>query len=1026
MDFIKRFLYQVSQTPTYTAVTDDSSQLSYSELAERTASVAALLHSRGLSQGETVGVLVPRTLDIVVSAIAAMRAGGIFMPMDSEYPSERLTYMLQDSSTSIILTTKGLWSEKRLDFPESKVIFTDDFISENGKFEAEISLDKPAYLLYTSGTTGKPKGVLHTHRSLLAMAEQWEQERFNSTGVVAGFTFIASAFMIFPPLIVGGTCNIVPEHAKSDMNALKDYVDEKGIRQLFLPASLAASMAEEFPLDDVTIFSAGEKLRNFHRKGNCRIINAYGSTEGVVVLAAIVRGDELDIPLGTPCRGIITRIVDENMSDVPSGDTGELVYSGDIMAECYLGLEEQTKAKWTWADSRRWYHTGDRVSADENGQIHYIGRSDNLVKIRGFRVETGEVENSIRAAETAITDNVVVLRCLHGIDYLCCYFTSTSNVDTDNLKTRIGQTLASYMIPDIWVHLDEFPRNANGKIMRNALPQPQQQIDTISALFSEVELRVEEAVRIVLGLDMPVDIDESFIHLGGDSLRAMKLSAMLNEQGIRISGADILRLKVLRKIAAKADVSYERLWSPQQYAQVRSRFFSWGENILKVLPLTSGQDDMLYSELMYPDCNDNRTIYALEIGSDVSSNELQESVRKTSVRNEELRAAVVYQGVSVFQQVITDRIIPCNIVDLSGHDDEWIELAHICDRLKRAPVDLERTPAMEVVFVKTDNLKILLVKVMHVSLGMGGVRRGIIGILSELSAFHPEDRAISDWIDILTVANKDNDSNADSPSKTAGLLEKLRGKHEEIAVFTDHPGLKKVVFVHIGNGGSDAYYKLADRIGDACSFSVIEPYNLYNPDKAIEGGIAAIAAKYVEILRRYQPKGPYFLGGWCYGGVVAQEMACQLVSQGEKVEHLVMLDSHAVVDPVSKQLFSAMSSFNKREYFETSPLFADLRAQGLLESVVINSKRVARDLSVHEPSIFEGQVTYFKPQVTPAGISGDNLRYWQEMMRHKAGGFELFCRNLEVIPTPHEHDLMMDDQSLAIIVPELMKLINEI
>ena len=1032
MNYIEQFLLQTEKTPNAIAVTDDKRAITYSELKSVSGSLSAFFHqitSQGLkANGQwSIGVLLPRTVDIVVGAIATMRAGGVYMPMDLEYPTERLQFMLKDSSASILLTTKELWKEKQLVFPESQVVFIDEFQIGNQCFDADIALDASSFLLYTSGTTGRPKGVLHTHKSLQAMAQQWDG--FDSTGVVAGFTFIASAFMMFPPLIMGGTCHIVPEAAKLDMYALQTYVEQHHIHQLFLPASLAASMVEEFPLDEVTIFSAGEKLRNFKPKGHCCVMNAYGSTEGVVVLAAKAAGDEMDIPLGSPCKGITARIVDESLHDVQpttseSMPIGELIYTGDIMAERYLSLDEQTAAKWIWLDGKRWYRTGDRVKIDSDGMYHYVGRSDNMVKIRGFRVETGEVENCIRTADPAITDAVVVLRCLHGIDYLCCYYTATSSVNVDALKERIGQRLASYMLPDFWVALNEFPRNPNGKIMRNALPEPQQHLEALSALYSEVELIVEESARMVLGLDSPIDIDESFIHLGGDSLRALKLSTMLAEHGIRITGSDILRLKVLRLIAQEAEVAYERLWSPEQYAQVKYRFAQWGEKIQKVLPLTSGQDDMLYSELIFPDCSDNRTVYVLAIDSTIHYEELASAVANTCSLNEELRAAIVYQGVSVFQQVITDRIIPSSCVDLTDNKDALSEIATICDRMKRAPVDLEQSPAMEVVFAQTDRGGCLLVKVLQVSLGLDGTRKGILGILNQLVEKHPDDQSMKDWIDILSMAVEEDSKLLTGPSKTSQLLGKLNGSHEDVAVYSDHPDKKKVFFVHTGNTGSDAYYKLADKIGEDCSFMVIEPYNLYHPNDVIDG-IKNIAAQYVKIVRKYQSEGPYFLGGWCYGGVVAHEMACQLEAAGEKVEHLIMLDSHAVVDPVAKRLFNSMSSFNKREYFETSPLFADLRAQGLLESVVMNSKRVARDLALHEPSVFGGKVTYFKPQVTPSGISGESLQYWQEMMRHKAGGYEHFCKDIEVIPTPHEHDLMMDDESLAIIVPQLKRYLDE-
>ena len=417
---------------------------------------------------------------------------------------------------------------------------------------------------------------------------------------------------------------------------------------------------------------------------------------------------------------------------------------------------------------------------------------------------------------------------------------------------------------------------------------------------------------------------------------------------------------------------------------------------------------MLYSEIFFPDCCENRKVYVIDIDSKIDEKELRRAVEKTAAENEEFRSAVVYQGVSVFQQVICERTIPCSVIDLSGSEDADAEVLRICETLVRAPLDLESSPAMEVIYTGDR----LLFKVLHVSLGLDSVRKGISGILSELLKTCPEDKSMARWCGLLEEAGQS------SAPKAATKRFKASTIKDEIAVYSSHPDKKSVFFVHTGNSGSDAYYQLADKIGNFCSFSVIEPYNLYNPSNPIDG-IPAIAEKYIEILQRRQPHGPYILGGWCYGGVVAQEMACQLQARGESVEHLFMFDSHAVTDAQEKKLFTGMTSLTGRDYFETSPLFADLRNQGLLESVIANSRRVSRNLAEHEPSVFKGKVTYFKPQVVPAGVSGESLRYWQEMMTHKAGGYENFCTELEVITTPHEHDLMMDAESLEIIVPEI-------
>ena len=246
----------------------------------------------------------------------------------------------------------------------------------------------------------------------------------------------------------------------------------------------------------------------------------------------------------------------------------------------------------------------------------------------------------------------------------------------------------------------------------------------------------------------------------------------------------------------------------------------------------------------------------------------------------------------------------------------------------------------------------------------------------------------------------------------------------EICVYSENSG-PKMVFVHTGNTGSDAYYRLADRIGDEVSFAVIEPFNLYHSEEAVYG-IKNIAANYIRILKNYQPEGPYILGGWCYGGVVAHEMACQLEQAGESVQYLFMLDSHALGNEKLREMSKGMLSEVNVEYFETSPLFAELRESGMLEAMVKNAAHVSEDLMNHVPSVYHGSVTYFKPDVIPAGVTGDNFRYWTNMMKFEAGNYENYCNRdkMKIIHTPHEHDLMMDDQSLDIIVPEIMKAVR--
>ncbi|MBO4915557.1 MAG: hypothetical protein J5449_10160, partial [Oscillospiraceae bacterium] len=346
------------------------------------------------------------------------------------------------------------------------------------------------------------------------------------------------------------------------------------------------------------------------------------------------------------------------------------------------------------------------------------------------------------------------------------------------------------------------------------------------------------------------------------------------------------------------------------------------------------------------------------------------------------------------------------------------EMAELKNRLLRAPMDLQRNSLMRAALLHAGGRHLICLTAHRIAFGEERLRGYIARIMALLGGKYPDDVSIRDWREIMEL-----ESVPDGKERPkAGEHGKIRNTvPPELCVYSENAG-PKMVFVHTGNTGSSAYYRLAARIGDRVSFAVVEPFNLYHMDEA-RYGIKNIAAKYIEILKRYQPKGPYIIGGWCYGGVIAHEMACQLEENGEQVRQLFMLDSHAAVSEELREASKSMYAATDRTYFETSPLFADLRESGMLEAVVANAAHVTEDLLNHTPSFYHGRLTYFKPREVPAGIGGDNLKYWEKMMEFEAGNYENFCDRdkLRIIMTPHEHDLMMDDPSLDIIVPQMMK-----
>ena len=1030
----ERIAAYAAVNPSKTALRDTQGEISYGQLEAISASLARALAAVGVRQGDAVAVYVPYGKEILVGAVSALRVGGIYIPFDDGYPVERLESILQDSEAAAILTVRELWSRKPLSFPEERVIFMSDVVPAEDNCQlsiinCQLSIceDSPAMLLYTSGTTGRPKGVLHTHKMLIHLVD-WmnihegaEMDENTRTGVMSGISFVGTQMFLLGPLSKGGTVCFAPEAARKDVEFLYQFIREAGVTHIFLPAALAAIMAEDYDISGIFIFAAGEKLRNFkaHNPGNV-LINSYGCTETSGVLSKKMYGDEERVLVGKPYSNTKTLIVDDALCPVPSGEAGELLVSNDFMSQGYFKLPEQSAEKWKTLDGVCWYRTGDRARYTDEGDVELLGRIDNMVKLRGFRIETGEVEAQIAKAVSLmdrpdVGQVVVVVKNLNGVDHLSCYYEAQRELDKRAVKAEIAKSLAEYMVPDVWVRMDALPRNANGKVMRGDLPTPRRERNITGVIDSEVLFRVLTTAEEVLDEGTHIGPDERFTDVGGTSLVAMKYATALRQQGIKITGKQILQYNVFRKISEVAEVAYEQLWSREEYETIMHDFAARGEHIEKVLPITNWQNEMLFRQLIRPDSPSYRNVVFLQVDSIISEEHLREALDIIARENEQLRSAIVFHGIPVIQQVITDRRIPLEMLDVAVYDSHT--LRKVRDALFNAPIDLQFSSMMKMVCLRARQRSFLYVLTHNIAVSQQLLRQYLKRLMQVLAGHYPDDVSISDWVEMLSEDLKVKSE--ELPSLT------LSPSQKEICVYSANDG-PKMVFVHTANTGSDAYYQLADRISDTVSFAVIEPYNLYHPDD-VRRGIRDIASNYVRILKEYQPEGPYILGGWCYGGIVAHEMACQLRAAGDDVQHLIMLDSHALGNDALREMSKGMFSAVNVAYFETCPLFAELREAGMLEAMVRNAANVADDLMHHSPQFFDGSVTYFKPDQIPAGVTGDNRKYWTKMMEFEAGNYEHYCekQKLHIVHTPHEHDLMMDDASLDIIVPELYKILGK-
>ena len=1020
MKLIQQYLKEHSLSfPNKIAISDEVSSLTYRELENQTNLVTSSI-SKIAKKGDVIAVYVPYGKDIIVGALSVMKIGAIYLPLDASYPKERLSYMLSDSKAKAIVTLKDFYQKNPLDF-SLEIIYMDDLKEEDPIKIPVLEENDPAFILYTSGTTGKPKGVLHSHTMMVSFSNwrdnlETKMNEKSNVAVMTGFTFIGTTDFMFSTIKCGGSLYFVKEEDKKDLSSLLNFLKEKKISDIFLPSSLAAIVVEMYDTSSFNIFAAGEKLRNFTPLNKkAKVFNAYGCTEVCGIFSTRINGNESPIPLGKLANDTKAILVDENLKEVKGDGIGELLVSNQRMSHSYLNLEKLNAEKWLSINGETYYRTGDRVRKDKNDFYYIVGRVDNMIKLRGFRIETGEVENEIEKAFQKLNFNVtalaVVLRNIQGNDHLCCYYESKQKIAESILKEEISKALADYMVPDFYMNLENMPRNPNGKISRDLLPSPKL-ADDEGSLNSDIEVKFAEILKESFHLSS-INLDHSFLYYGGTSIEAMKVSSILKENGIDLTRGSLLTSSSLRATLSEAKIDYSYLWDEKEKKAIDESFKKKHENILKVLPLTLSQRQLSLEMALHPDIVKTQKVIVLQVDSLLSKDSLIDALESASKNNPTLRASLVYKESAIRQMVITDRKIPLKVIN-SESDNSILKTY---ESLSNKVIDIEDDPLFEVILLQKE--KSLLYLYVHKFIySRSLLRDSIKDIMKKLFSYYPNDKSIETWVDILSL---DITEKNDEDTFDKSILITKKKEISDVFIYSDKPKTK-MFFIHTGNSGSDAYYRLAKRIEDKISFYVIEPFNLYHQKEATYG-IKNIAARYIETMKKYQPNGPYIIGGWCYGGVVAQEMAHQLEERGEKTKLLLMLDSHALTDSALQKDFVRANEKIDKEYFLTSPLFADIREAGMLKEMITNASHVFTDLKNNVPSFYDGEVLYFKPSQIPTGLLQSKRAYWEDILKLKAGGYEnYFNKNkLEIIITPDEHDEMMNDRTLDIIVPTLYK-----
>ena len=568
--FIYAFIHQAEKNPDNIAVLDSQGAYTYGELNHRSAFLAEMI-LKALGQEQTTGriaLLLPRTKAFLTAWLAVLRAGFTVIPLSNEYPAERIAAIMRDADCRLCLATGGLALSGAQDVP---VILLDQLFSPGKALPAaDLRLnrsrpDAEGMIFYTSGSTGNPKGVVHLHRILDAYPELLPQAISISsktrTLCVALFTFAASLIDLTPPLYYGGSIYIADENERKDVKQIYQIMQDRRISGSFIPPALYEVMRRQFgalPLE--YLFLSGEKAGEQVMFGDPGVFELYGASECPPMLINPL-GKGGPASLGRPYDGVRAFLKDDEGRTVREPEViGELCISTPYMAVGYHNLPEETEKKFGKAEDEagtRVYYTGDYMAYAKDGSLVFHGRKDRMVKLRGQRVELGEIDH-VMGRFSGITEARTVNAMLQNVERLVCYYTGRP-FERRELRTYAAQYLAAYMVPDLFIHLDEMPRNKRGKTDFQALKAreigPGVLLDdrTFSRgeapTSDETEQRICDAFAHVLELPS-VGPEASFFDIGGTSLLAMRLALELDE--LNLSVKDIYALKTPRRLARAA------------------------------------------------------------------------------------------------------------------------------------------------------------------------------------------------------------------------------------------------------------------------------------------------------------------------------------------------------------------------------------------------------------------------------------------------------------------------------------------
>ncbi|WP_375484806.1 amino acid adenylation domain-containing protein [uncultured Mycobacterium sp.] len=705
---------RAAMTPDAVAVVYEGRHYSYREINEEANRLAHWLIEQGIGTEDRVAVLLDKSPELVTTALGVLKAGAVYLPIDSTYPEDRLSFILGDADARLVL---------REPVRDLSLYSAED----PAELVRPLGPDNTAYLIYTSGSTGLPKGVPVPHAPIAEyfvwFGEEYQVDESDRLLQVASPSFDVSIGEIFGTLICGARLVIPRPDGLRDIGYLTDLLHREGITSMhFVPSLLGLFLSlpgvnqwrtlRRVPIGGEAL--PGEIADKFHATFDASLYNFYGPTETVVNATSYpvegAQGTRI-VPIGRPKINTRVHLLDDALQPVPVGVIGEIYIGGTHVAHGYHRRPTFTAERFVadpFSAGGRLYRSGDLARRDADGDIEFVGRADEQVKIRGFRIELGEVAAAI-SVDPSVGQAVVVAADLPQLGKsLVGYLTAAAGagpdtVDVERIRARVAAALPEYMTPAAYVVLDEIPITTHGKIDRDALPQPQLAASVeYREPASETERRVAEHFSRLLGRDR-VGVDDSFFDLGGHSLLATKLvAAIRSECGEELGIRDVFELATVARIAERVEQMRSGgvdLQRPKLFATSRDG----------ALPLSASQLRTWFAYQIEGPSEANNVPYAVRLSGPCDVDALVAAVSDVVARHEILRT--IYTEIDGVPYQVVDAAAEVPVRQATGAGEQWVQAQ--LDTERRYRFQLEREWPIRAALLRTNNQEHVLSLVVH-------------------------------------------------------------------------------------------------------------------------------------------------------------------------------------------------------------------------------------------------------------------------------------------------------------------------